>query len=121
MMSEKKQQLLKEMMLTLQATEIKNWGDINKVLDNIKDHIVCEKYTKEAFDIRLRKGIAFITYDYGIDGVSIEISKYASCFEKILAAPDAKKPELHFIGGDFYDKAEAVLKPYWNRFEIKGI
>jgi len=120
-MIEKKKKYYNEMMTALRSADITNWNDITYFLASIKDRIVLENKTSEDFQDELRKGIAFITYDYGIDGVSIEISKYASCFEKILADKNGRLPELHFIAGDFYDKAEAVLKPYWNRFEIKGI
>ena len=120
-MIEEKKKYFDEMMTELKAAKISNWDDISKFLVSIKNKLVLTNKTKEEFDTELRKGIAFITYDFGIDGVSIEISKYGSCFERMLADADGKKPDLHFIGGDFYDKAEAVLKPYWNRFEIKGI
>jgi glycosyltransferase involved in cell wall biosynthesis len=119
-MIEEKKKYFEEMMAALRAANINNWNDISCFLASIKDRMVLQKKSKEEFKNEVRKGIAFITYDYGIDGVSIEISKYASCFESILADEDGNIPELHFVGGDFYDKAEAVLKPYWNRFEIKG-
>lgn len=120
-MSEAKKQYFEEMMKALRGAEISNWDDISNFISEIKDRLVLKNKSKDEFYAELRKGIAFITYDYGIDGVSIEINKYASCFERMLADEAGNKPPLHFIGGDFYDKAEAVLKPYWNRFEIKGI
>lgn len=120
-MIDEKNKYFNEMLTTLNSANIKNWQDINNFLSNIKNNIIIENKSKEEFYSELRKGIAFITYDYGIDGVSIEISKYASCFESMLADDKGNKPELHFIGGDFHDKAEAVLKPYWNRFKIDGI
>lgn len=119
-MIEEKKKYFDEMMAELRAAEINNWDDISNFLAGIKDRLILKNKTKDEFDAELRKGIAFITYDYGIDGVSIEISKYASCFERMLADNTGNKPDLHFIGGDFHDKAEAVLKPYWKRFEIKG-
>ena len=120
-MSEAKKKYFDEMMTALRAAEISNWNDIAQFLSEIKDHLILKNKNRDEFDAKLRKGIAFITYDYGIDGVSIEISKYASCFERMLTDSAGNKPDLFFIGGDFHDKAEAVLKPYWNRFEIKGI
>ncbi len=121
-MSESKLQNYNHMKTTLASADINNWNNIASFLQSIKSkNLPIEESTETVFYADLRQGIAFLTYDYGIDGVSIEISKYASCFERILADKNGNLPKLHFIGGDFYDKAEAVLKPYWNRFEIEGI
>ena len=98
----------------LEKIEVNDWQDISAFLDSIKStpETVADFNEKE-FSSLLSKGAAFVTYDFGIDGVSIEIFKYAECLEHIL-------PEipLHFIGGDFHEKADIVLKDYWKRFEI---
>lgn len=120
-MIEEKKKYYAAMMTALRTAEINNWEDIGNFLANIKDRIVLPQKSPTEFKKEVRQGIAFLTYDFGIDGVSIEINKYASCFERMLADATGKKPELYFISGDFHDKAEAVLKPYWNRFEIKGM
>ncbi len=63
----------------------------------------------------LAGGVAFVTFAYDIDGVSMEIAKYARCFERI-------EPGLpiHCIAGNFGDKAGAVLDPNWHRFVLGG-
>ena len=119
-MTKIKEDYLQEMISKLKNTNIENWDDISTFLTSIKSSISLPKISIEHFSANARKGIAFITYDCGIDGVSIEINKYASCFERILADKNGEMPILHFICGDFHDKAEAVLKPYWNRFQIDG-
>jgi glycosyltransferase involved in cell wall biosynthesis len=60
-------------------------------------------------------GVAFVTFAYDIDGVSMEIAKYARCFERI-------RPGLpiHCIAGNFGGKADAVLAPNWHRFVLDG-
>ncbi len=98
--------------------KIQDWKDIVKYLDGITDKSPqIQKLSKDEFDNYLKKGIAFITYDYGIDGVSIEITKYAQALENIFGTD----VPLHFIGGDFYDKADIVLKPRWKRFHIPNM
>ena len=67
----------------------------------------------------LSKGFAFITFDYGIDGVSIEICKYAACLENLLSNGDSACP-VHFIGGDFTSKADTVIEPHWHRHHLPG-
>ena len=67
-----------------------------------------------------KRGVAFVTYDYGIDGVSIEISKYADCCEALLSDDDRSTP-IHIIGGEFYEQADTVIRPHWKRFQIEGV
>jgi len=114
----------KFMMESLKNTVVANWLDIDNFLESIK------KADKERGEVSLQElllrfnsGIAFLTFDYGIDGVSIEISKYAQCFENFFKEKlhSSELVPLHFIGGDFNSNADAVIKPHWNRFEVKGI
>ena len=98
----------------LENVEVNDWQDISKFLDSIKSSPeLVPNLSEKQFSSLLSTGAAFVTYDYGIDGVSIEIFKYAECLEHIF--PDIP---LHFIGGDFHEKADIVLKDYWKRFEI---
>ena len=114
--------LLTRMEGILSNTKITNWIDIIGFLNN-SDIIApsVEKVSLKDFSVNIKRGIAFITFDYGIDGVSIEIEKYANCFEKLFENTNEENTHLHFIGGDFYDKADTVLKPYWRRFKINGM
>lgn len=106
------------MMQKIDSADIATWSDIDTFIEDLeKTSPPQEKISSEEFHALLSSGIGFITYDFGIDGVSIEIFKYAQALEGILNSPEKKLP-LHFIGGEFYDKADVVLKPYWNRFTI---
>ena len=98
----------------LNSIEVSDWRDISEFLDLAALNLeLVPKLTDKEFLSLLADGAAFVTYDFGIDGVSIEISKYADCLEHI-------QPEipLHFISGDFHEKADIVLKDYWKRFKI---
>ncbi|MBU8902164.1 MAG: glycosyltransferase [Victivallales bacterium] len=98
----------------LDNIEVNDWQDISKFLDSIKSSPeLVPDLSEKQFSSLLSTGAAFVTYDFGIDGVSIEIFKYAECLEHIF--PNIP---LHFIGGDFHEKADIVLKDYWKRFEI---
>ncbi len=85
--------------------EVKNWADISTILEKTKT----SSHSQE-----LSPRIAFITFNYGIDGVSIEISKYARCFEKIFG----ENTEVHLIGGQFFENSNAVLKKRWKKLAI---
>ncbi len=98
----------------LENITVNDWRDISKFLDSIKSAPESVSALNEKdFSSLLSSGAAFVTYDFGIDGVSIEIFKYAECLEEILPGIP-----LHFIAGDFHEKADIVLKDYWKRFEI---
>ena len=100
----------------LEKINVNDWQDISTFLDSIKSAPEAVPVLEEKeFSSLLSTGAAFVTYDFGIDGVSIEIFKYAECLEEILPGIP-----LHFIGGDFHEKADIVLKDYWKRFEIAG-
>ena len=101
---------------------ISSWDDISITLNSIKSRkyieVECASFTNSNYLEHFQSGIAFVTFDYGIDGVSIEIKKYATCLEKLYWNKLDIKLPLHFIGGDFHDKADIMLKPDWNRFQI---
>ncbi len=101
----------------LQAKELHNWDDISAVLDALADQhnppqITAEQLMK--FDI---PGIAFITFAYDIDGVSIEIAKYAQCLEQLIGEK-SKHTTIHCVGGNFAEKADFVLEPRWQRKQL---
>ncbi len=105
---------LDEMNEFLSAAEVADWPDIPGHLHPEVDPV--EVSALEA----ARRGVAFVTFDYGIDGVSIEISKYADCCEALLSDDDRSTP-IHLIGGEFYEQADSVIRPHWKRFQIEGV
>lgn len=110
------------MQAAMAAATIGGWDDISAFLDE-----ACAaappipSHERREFRDKVAKGAVFYTYDYGIDGVSIEITKYAQCLENLFGSAEDGGIPLHFMGGDFYDKADIVLKPYWKRHKIDGM
>ena len=114
-----KHNLYTRMMTKLNSVDPRSWEDIDRVLSEIRQSSPpLQTSGLPEFLESLRKGIAFVTYDYGIDGVSIEISKYAQSLQDILS--NGQKTDIVFIGGDFFPQADSVLKPEWKRFRIEG-
>ncbi|MCP4283427.1 MAG: glycosyltransferase [Gammaproteobacteria bacterium] len=75
--------------------------------------------SKAEFLQTVSQGTAFLTFALGIDGVSIEIAKYARTLENLYQSyGDAR---LHFIASDFSPQADTILKAHWPRFQIDGI
>jgi len=105
---------LDEMSEFLAAAGVVDWPDIPGYL-----HPEVNAEHVSALDAA-KRGVAFVTYDYGIDGVSIEISKYADCCEALLSDDDRSTP-IHIIGGEFYEQSDTVIRPHWKRFQIEGV
>lgn len=97
-----------------------NWNDISEILDALQKHAPpLKNYTREEFWEKARTGTAFWTFDFGIDGVSIEIAKYARCLQDLLGKE--KPAEIHFIAGDFHPQADNVLEPGWKRHRVDRV
>ena len=104
----------------LQSTSCNTWESISSFLDTILAEASAHKtHDADQFASAMENGVAFYTYDYGIDGVSMEIAKYARCFEEMPQS--GQRAPIHLIGGDFHDQADIVLDPSWNRFQIEGM
>lgn len=68
--------LFNKLKITLKKSPIETWFDMGLFLDQIRDkrklpEDLPNSYRK--FEARIKKGIAFLTFDFGIDGVSVEI------------------------------------------------
>ncbi len=110
-----------ELLQSLTAVNINDWDDIENYLQQLSMSGGAATQSTVDFECQVSRGIAFITYDFGIDGVSIEIFKYADCLEKLFKSRGYDAVPMHFIGGDFHEKADIVLKPYWQRFQIDNM
>ena len=97
----------------LQRRDIEDGRGISAVLDDLarRHH---EPWPPD-FRATIARGVAFVTFAYDIDGVSMEIAKYAQCFESLLPGVP-----IHCVAGNFGDKVDAVLEPSWHRFELPG-
>lgn len=117
MKSSDKKYLFSEMMEKLKTYNPTNWNEISSKLADIKENAPpLEQFNRDEFLEKVRTGLAFWTFDFGIDGVSIEISKYAQCLQDILS--NEKKAAIHCIAGDFHPQADNVIKPEWKRHRI---
>jgi len=121
MTTENKQSSFEKILAPLSKKNVDHWEDIHGLLCDLANSADPEhlKWKKDEGE-KGNRGVGFITFDFGIDGVSIEIQKYALSLEKLFES-QTKKISLHFISGDFHDKADAVLQHRWKRFKIEGI
>ena len=95
-----------------------NWSDIISLLNQLKNTKKPPLPPAEAPLKFFARGTAFITFSYGIDGVTIEMSKYAHTLNNLFASDN---PSIHFIGGSFRRQASSILSPEWHQLQIEGI
>lgn len=113
-------ELFHQLTTVLDSCHPTDWEDITNLLRQIRNQKKPSLLTRGEDALKsFSKGVAFITFSYGIDGVSIEISKYAQILKDILNP--FGDTTIHIIGGKFYPSADSVLSPEWHRFEMDGI
>jgi glycosyltransferase involved in cell wall biosynthesis len=113
-------ELFHQLVMVLDDCRPADWGDIVTLLNQIqnkKKASIIPHY--DDFLKFFARGTAIITFSYGIDGVSVEASKYAHTLNDIFTP--VGNPSIHFIGGNFKPQASSILSPEWHRFQIDGI
>lgn len=97
-----------------------DWADIVSLLNQIKNEKKAPSTPySEGYLKFFAKGTAFITFSYGTDGVSIEISKYAHTLNDLFTP--SRNPSIHFIGGSFQPQVSSILNTEWHRLPIDGL
>ncbi len=111
---------MNQMINVIGNAPVSSWQDILREVNQIRS---CHQKPLPASRVKylqtVRRGTAFLTFDFGIDGVSIEIAKYARVLEALFQPYGEAR--LHFIAGDFHPQADAILKSQWSRYQIDGI
>ena len=108
-----------EMTKFLSKEKIKTWFDLGLFLDELKENnsVPSAEYKNSYKDFRneLKEGgIGFVTFGYSVDGVTIEIEKYAKIYrKKITGIP------IHYIGGEFKPEAKKIINTDTKIFVIK--
>ncbi len=113
-------ELFHQLEIVLDNCHPSDWGDIVDLLKQIKNKKkALINPRSEDFMKSFARGTAFITFSYGIDGVSIEMSKYAHIINDLYTPLGT--PSIHFICGHFHPEAVSILGAEWHRNQIDGI
>ncbi|MGI9530985.1 phosphodiester glycosidase family protein [Lutimonas sp.] len=106
-MIENKTMKIDEVLKGLRKEQINTWFDLGLFLDSFKEKKphASFKGDKAAFDQHLEKGgVAFVTFYFTIDGITVETEKYAKIFKRIY--PDIP---IHFIAGEIKEEADELI------------
>jgi len=109
---------VEEMMSLLRQENIYTWFDLGLFIDRFRENkggkgIHFSGYFDDFLSSFKNKGIAFITFNYSIDGTSVEIEKYAKAFHSII-----EDLQLHFIAGKFEKTGELLIPLGTKRFQL---
>jgi hypothetical protein len=109
------------MMKTLKNEKIKSWFDLFSFVKALKEKNKTSyiKFSGSFNDFKREVksgGIAFVTFSYEVDGVTIEIFKYLKIFKEIFGNID-----IHLIGGEFAEVYEEPIKSNYKKFIVNGI
>ena len=104
-MSNNKKAEIDNLLIALNNEKIITWFDLGLFIDRFKEQESKSAFRKDAksFDAFVEKGgVAFITFYFAIDGITVETEKYAKAITSIY-------PEIpiHFVAGEI--KEEALL------------
>ncbi|HIN39826.1 MAG TPA: hypothetical protein EYM84_06105, partial [Flavobacteriales bacterium] len=115
---------IEKLLHILSQEKVDTWFDLGLLIDKIKEDgysfsnthkqksgsfvrqaPVIRSNTFDQFKKKLSgTGIAFITYHFSVDGVTVEIQKYAKALKSFL--PDLP---IHFVSGGFMPEADCFI------------
>jgi glycosyltransferase involved in cell wall biosynthesis len=109
---------IKSVLQFLKEQHIKTWFDLGLFLDRLKEENEQEEFPlSSGYEAYLSSigegGVAFLTFHYMVDGVTVEVGKYASLFERIVPGIP-----VHYIGGVFRNKSETLIQKRYHKKQI---
>jgi glycosyltransferase involved in cell wall biosynthesis len=107
-----------QLLALLEKENIHTWFDLGLFIDKFKEDNEAlglnfdgdyEKFVKD----NSKGGAAFITFHYMVDGVTVEIGKYAELIRRNI-------PEIpiHYIAGNFHSKSGTLIDPSYKTHQI---
>jgi len=106
-MEKKKAARIERVLTRLNSEKINTWFDLGLFIDRFKeeDSKSAFKGDAQSFDAHLRRGgVAFITFYFTIDGITVETEKYAKTFKTTY--PNIP---IHFIAGEIREEADELI------------
>lgn len=108
----------------LHKEKVETWFDLCLLLDRIKDskhRVTFSKGPKDFFKKILSK-VAFVSFDFGVDGASIEVAKYGHALERLSPSSRSNKKKkesnILLIGGHFTKETKNIFPSAWQRITL---
>jgi glycosyltransferase involved in cell wall biosynthesis len=106
------------MLTSLREEKIATWFDLGLLLDRLREDrprpLGRAPTDFATFGQNVASGIGFVTFEFGIDGVSMEITKYIEALHLFL-----ENPKIHYISGHFDELLDHIITPSeaWHTIE----
>lgn len=104
----------------LRSEGIATWFDLGLMLDRLRDgrHTPSLSFDDDfdAFARHISRGVGLVTFHCSVDGVTVEIGKYAEALQRIL--PES---QLYLITGRFDVRAEPIVGPKVECHVLPGV
>ena len=109
------------MMEEINREKIHTWFDLGLYIDRLKENnpIPTNEFHGSYDDFKgylNKRAMAFVTFHYSVDGVTIEVEKYAKIFRRHL--PDV---DIHYIAGEFFQESKELIQPEVKKLELKEL
>lgn len=105
----------------LKNQKVDTWFDLGIFIDSFREERQTPSALYDGTYQEFKKdlgdgGVGFITYHFSVDGVTIEIEKYANTLRKLVPGIP-----IHYIAGEFYPEASQLIDPSIKCFEVEEI
>ncbi len=110
---------INELIGQLKKENINTWFDLGLFLDRLKERPSGAGFQSDFYSFKetlVKGGIGFLTFDFAIDGTTIEVAKYASAFRQLLPSV-----QLHLIAGQIKPESEQILSGSFHRHAMPEI
>ena len=107
----------KQLITLLKNQKINTWFDLGLFIDHFKEEKDLKNdYFSGTYDeykkLLSNSSVAFLTFYYSVDGVTIEVEKYAKIFRNLF------NTQIHYIAGAFYPESKLLIHKDTKKFEI---
>ncbi|MDY6799866.1 MAG: phosphodiester glycosidase family protein [Bacteroidota bacterium] len=118
---DKRDAKIKLLLKDLKKQNINTWFDLGLFLDRIKEDRDEEKFKfsenyKDFKEFMCNANMAFLTFQFAIDGVSIEVKKYTKIFKD-----QYNSSNIYYIAGKFFPESKKMIPEYVKKFELESI
>lgn len=111
-----KQSNTQKLIQSLKSQNIKTWFDLGLFLDRLKEKPSNAKFNGSFDEYKKdinKHSIAFMSFQFTIDGITVEAEKYANIIQQEF--PDS---EIHYIAGKIHNEANEMIAPTIIKKEI---
>ena len=109
----------RQLISNLNKEKIDTWFDLGLFLDRLKERESVSGISGNYFDFKeklVRGSFGFLSFYYGVDGITVETAKYISALKRIIPGVD-----IHLIAGLIKPEAKSIFDEDVKEYELNEI